>query len=539
MVAGAQKQSAPPGEAAAPTAAGLVLSSLILGALVSNLNLSVANIALPGIGRHFDASQTQMNLVALGASLGLAMSVLYFGALGDRYGRKQLLLLGMVLTVPASLLSAYAPSVPVLIGARIFTGLAAGLAYPTTLALITALWGQGAARTKAIALWSGVSGGGAMIGPVLAGVMLERFWWGSVFLIALPPAIVAAVLVARSVPAHVNESSERVDHLGGVLSVVMVAALVLGLGTISAPGQLARSLALIALAAVLVVVFGRHQARTDSPLYDLTVARRVLFWVPAVAGMIVFGSLMGSTFIGQQFMQNVLKYPTSAAGLAILPSALGMVAVAPLSARLVNERGSRFTLLAGYAFVFAATVVMLIFWREGSHYWSVGLGYLLVGTGAGLAMTPASRCLTSSVPVRRVGMASGTGDLQRDLGGSVMQAILGSLLTAGYAAEFARLLGESPQAKQVSQATQTALTQSFTSAQDVAANYPQYATAIEQAARQSFLQGANLAYACAAITVLLGALMVVRLFPGHAGETELLAQYQAADAPPPSPESAS
>src|SRR5437764_6982239 len=144
-------------EAAAPTAParpGLVLAALILVAAVANLNLSVANVALPSIGKHFDSGQTTLDLIAVGYSLGLACSVLWLGAVGDRYGRKLMLLSGTVLAVPMSLLAAWAPSDVVLFIARLGGGLAAGMAYPTTLALITALW-SGSSRTKSIALWSG------------------------------------------------------------------------------------------------------------------------------------------------------------------------------------------------------------------------------------------------------------------------------------------------------------------------------------------------------------------------------------------------
>src|SRR5689334_24129992 len=167
-------------ESVVPERAQLVLLSLILVAAVANLNLAVANVALPDISLHFGASQTQLDLVAVGYSLGLAASVLYLGAIGDRYGRKMLLVLGVTLSVPACLLAAWAPSVEVLVLARIFGGLAAGMAYPTTLALITALW-AGPPRTKSIALWSAGGGAIAALGPLLSGLALEHFWWGSVF----------------------------------------------------------------------------------------------------------------------------------------------------------------------------------------------------------------------------------------------------------------------------------------------------------------------------------------------------------------------
>ena len=154
------------GGGSTPARAGLVLGSLIAVAAVANLGLAVANVALPSIGDAFDSSQTALNLIAVGYSLGLAASVLYFGAVGDRYGRKLLLVLGMLLTIPADCLAAWAPTEEVLICARILGGLAAGMAYPTTLALITALW-AGASRTKAIALWAAIGGAISALGPLL------------------------------------------------------------------------------------------------------------------------------------------------------------------------------------------------------------------------------------------------------------------------------------------------------------------------------------------------------------------------------------
>ena len=197
---------------------------------------------------------------------------------------------------------------------------------------------------------------------------------------------------------------------------------------------------------VALVLFVIRQRRAENPLYDLHIAARPTFWVAAVAGVIVFGSLMGAMFIGQQFLQNVLGYSTLDAGLAILPAAIFMVLVAPRSAKLVEARGARFTLLLGYVFVLLGFVTMLAFWKEGIPYWIVGLGYAFVGIGVGFAGTPASHSLTGSVPVTKAGMASGTADLQRDLGGAIMQSIFGALLAAGYAASMAAAVAGSPNA---------------------------------------------------------------------------------------------
>lgn len=513
-----------------PAKAGVVLTALILGAVVANLNLSVANVALPDIGKALDAGQTEINLIAVGCTLGLAMSVLYLGALGDRYGRKLMLKLGMILTLPASAVSAWAPDGIVLIGGRIFTGVAAGLAYPTTLALITALWGPGRKRVAAIALWSGIGSGGAVLGPVIAGALLEWFWWGSVFLIAVPPAVVALLLVWKFVPAHVNESTKPVDNLGGVLSVFMIAALVLGLSAIAAPGAFVPSLIIIGLSLVVGFFFMLRQRRAPNPLYDLRYAKRRLFWISAISGMIVFGSLMGSMFVGQQFIQDVLGYSSLSAGLAVLPAAVMMVAMSPVAARLVNSLGSRDTLLIGSALVVAGFVVMFILWTEQTPYWQVGIAYASVGAGVSIALAPASRALTSSVPVDHVGMASGTSDLQRDLGGSIMQALLGSLLTAGYAAAIAKQISDSSQAASITAETQATLQKSFTSAQAVGEQYPQYASQIAEAARESFLTGANWAY-LAAIVAGVGAIVLVWVaYPKKQREAEMLQEYAKEDA---------
>jgi len=518
--------TAPPPGSSSPARAPVVLGALIAVAAVANLNLAVANVALPDIGKAFDAGQTGLDLVAVGYSLGLAASVLYLGALGDAHGRKEMLLAGTALAIPASLAAGLAPSITVLFFARLVGGLAAGMAFPTTLALITALW-RGAERTRAIALWSALGGGISALGPLISGALLTHFDWSSVFFVTLPLALVALYLAWRYIPDHVNETSGPVDNLGGILSVLMVAALVLAINFAPVPdaGLAAAALGLVAVAAI--VAFVLRQLRTPSPLFDLDVARRRVFWVAACAGIIVFGSLMAAMFIGQQYLQNVLGYSTLDAGLAILPAALLMVVVAPRSAKLVEARGARFTLLLGYAFCLAGFVVMLLLWTDGAAYWRVGLGYGLIGIGVGFAGTPASHSLTASVPVHRAGMASATADLQRDLGGAIMQSILGALLTAGYAAAASSAVATAPDA--VSTSVENELTKSFSSAAAVAEQHPHYANSIVEAARVAFLQGDSWAYLAGIVAICLGAALVALRFPDKKEEAELLAAYAEED----------
>jgi MFS transporter, DHA2 family, multidrug resistance protein len=512
-----------------PDRAGLILVALILVAAVANLNLSVANVALPEIGAAFDSSQTALNLIAVGYSLGLAGSVLWLGALGDRYGRKLMLIAGMVLSVPACLLAAYAPSDGVLFAARVVGGISAGMAYPTTLALITALW-SGQARTRSIALWSAIGGGIAALGPLVAGALLQHFWWGSVFLVTLPLVGVALLMAVVFVPSHVNETTDPVDNLGGILSAVLVGALILGINFAPVPNEGALALGLLALAAAATVAFFIRQRRTRDPLYDLHVAARPTFFVAACAGIIVFGSLMAAAFVSQQYLQNVLGYSTVQAGAAILPAVVFMVIVAPRSAKLVGARGARFTLLFGYVFLFLAFLWMLLFWEDDSSYWQVALAYAFMGIGVGLAGTPASHSLTGSVPVRRAGMASGTADLQRDLGGALLTSIFGALLAAGYASAMGAEIAASPQGQRVTESTQSQLQLSYASAADLAHENPRYSSEILAAAKTSFLQGDDWAYAAGLVAILLGAAVVFFLFPKKEDEERLLASYHTADA---------
>jgi hypothetical protein len=234
-------------------------------------------------------------------------------------------------------------------------------------------------------------------------------------------------------------------------------------------------------------------------------------------------------YIGQQFLQNVLGYSTIGAGAAILPAAVCMVLVAPRSAKLVENAGARVTLLFGYLFVLLGFLTMLLLWKESIPYWKVALGYAFVGIGVGLAGTPASHSLTGSVPVTRAGMASGTADLQRDLGGAILQSIMGAFLTAGYAAAASAAIASS--GKNVSDDLQGELTKSFSSATDTAQRYsPSIQDNIVAAAKTSFLQGDQWAYLAGIIAVVIGAVIVFFLFPKSREERRMLAEFAEMDA---------
>jgi hypothetical protein len=287
---------------------------------------------------------------------------------------------------------------------------------------------------------------------------------------------------------------------------------------------------LLAVALVTGILFFLRQRRARNALYDLRVAVRPTFWVAACAGIIVFGSLMAAAFVNQQYLQNVLGYSTLQAGAAILPAVAFMVFVAPRSAKLVEANGSRQTLLSGQFLLLVSFVLMLLLWKEDIPYWKVALPLCFLGAGVGLAGTPSSNSLTGSVPIRRVGMASGTADLQRDLGGALMTSVLGALLTLGYASAMGQLIDQS--GRNVTESTQAQLQLSYASAENLAAAHPQYASQITAAAKQSFLDGDQWAYIGAMAAVVVGMSLVFFFFPRKDEEEALRGSYHAADAAP-------
>ena len=490
------------------------------------MNLSIANVALPDIAVGLDASQVGLNLVAVGFSLGLSISVLYLGALGDRYGRKGMLVTGLILGIPAAILASLATSVDILLAARLLGGIAAGMAYPTTLALITALW-TGSRRTKAIALWSALGAGLSALSPVLAGALLTVAPWGWAFLIPIPFGLVALWIVIKEVPGKMHEDSDPVDHTGGVLSAIFIGALVIAINFAALEGQHLTVIISASIALVGGILFFWRQKSTKFPLFDLRFAKRPTFWVAAAAGIIVFGSLMGAMFVGMQYLQNVLGYNTLLAGLAILPCPIFMVAIAPYSSGMITRWGSRITLLIGFAFCLIGFGMMLVVWGMTSSYFAIGLAYAFVGVGVGIAGTPSSHALTDSVPVAKVGMASGTGDLQRDLGGAIMQSVMGAILGAGYAAALTHRIAGAPAnvQAQITADMKDALTKSFGSAVDLASKYPDYKNAVIQAARESFLAGANWAYASGILAAIIGAALVWFFFPRHEREVAMYREF--------------
>lgn len=511
-----------------PPRAGLVLAALILGAVVANMNLGIANVALPSIGRDLDASQTQITAIANAFTLALAASVLYLGAIGDKYGRKKLFLAGAALSVPGALLSAFAPNAESLMAARFVSGLAAGMLFPVTLSMVTALF-RGAAQTRAVALWTGIGVGFAALGPLIGGALLTEFWWGSVFLITIPLALLDLILGWRVLPWRAGEDADSVDHVSGVLSVVMVGSLIIALQFLP-QGINPVLVGLFALAAVGLILFLRRQrsARVERPLVDLEAISVPTFWVSAVAGTISFGCLMGALFIGQQFTQNVLGYSPLKAALVNFPCALMMFVASVLAGRLMLARGSRVTFALGLAVISLGLADMFLLWGETSPLWHIVLGYSLIGLGVGSAATPASHSLMASLTVSRAGLGSAFTDLSRDFGGAVMNAVMGSMLAIVYGQSITRTIAGLPAEQQSALTGEITdrLVSGFTGAEQVAQEYPAQQSEIIGAAAQAFTEGKTWSLLIACLLTLIALGLVLLRYPSKAQEDEFFTKMR-------------
>ena len=421
-----------------PDRAGVVLLALILVAAVANLNLSVANVALPSIGQAFDSSQVTLNLIAVGYSLGLAASVLYLGAIGDRYGRKLLLVLGTSLAIPMSLLAAYAPSDEVLFVARVGGGVAAGMAYPTTLALITALW-SGPARTTSIALWSALGGGIAALGPLVSGALLTEFDWGSVFLISVPVMVVLLIVAPLLLPEFRDPNAGRLDIYSATLSLGSVLALIYSLKRFAEQGLDPLAAFVFAEGLVLGWVFVRRQRRLVDPLIDVRLFRAPAFNVSLGLYMLATLVAFGAYIYIAQHLQLVLGLTPFAAGLATVPSMLGFVA-GSLFVPMIVRRVSRATIMAAGLVLAAAGFYVLSLAAA-----STGLGALIAGSviysiGISPVVILATDLIVGSAPVEKAGAAAAISETSSELGGALGIAILGSIGIAVYRGVMAEAL---------------------------------------------------------------------------------------------------
>lgn len=405
-----------------------ILSVLVICLLVVILDNTILNVALKTIQEDLDASQSQMQWAVDAYALVFAGLLITWGVLGDRFGRKKLLLLGMVAFGATSALCSLASSPTTLILFRALMGIGAAAVQPQTLSIIQNVFDPDE-RPKAIGIWAGASGMAIALGPIAGGALIKYFWWGSIFLVNVPIVIVGVVAIVILVPDSKNPRPQRLDPLGVILSIVALVVLVFGIieGGNSNDWLAWKSSGAIILGLALLTLFVYLQKRSTHPTIDMNLFRNRHFSAGTICIALTFFALMGSTFYLAYFLQAVRGYTALAAGVALIAVAAAVMIAAPLSARLSRRFGPRVVAGAGLT-IFGLSMLSYAFSTRTEPQWAIEVQMFAMGTGMGLTMAPATNSIMSAVPREKAGAGSAVNNTVRQVAGALGVAILGSLL---------------------------------------------------------------------------------------------------------------
>jgi EmrB/QacA subfamily drug resistance transporter len=493
---------------------------VILGILCTCLVLIVAavsslNIAIPSIQRSLGASQTELQWIIDSYALVFAGFLLPAGALGDRYGRKWMLLLGLAIYGVTSVLAAVADSPTQLIVMRATGGIGAALIMPATLSLLTSVFPPHE-RGRAIAVWAGFAGAGGAIGVVGSGLLLEHYWWGSAFFVAVPIVAVAMIAVMLIVPNSKDPSGHPLDPAGSLLSVVSLVSLVFAI--IEGPER-GWSDVLVVGGFVLAVVAGygfiRWENRATHPMLDPQYFRIPRFAMSAVTVTIVFFVMFAMFFSLSQYFQFVRDYSPLETGLATLPFAVTMIIVAPRGPLVQQRITVRRTIALGLSFV-ALGALLLAFVSKDAPYLLVAVAVVIMACGSGLATPSATTGIMSSLPMSKAGVGSAVNDTTREVGGAVGIAVVGSVLASVYRSDLGDATASFPE-----QARELARDNIGSAVQVGRETFAGDPTALQRYLDEvggAFTHGFNIGMAVASAAALLGALSVLRWYPRGVAE---------------------
>ncbi|MBO0815059.1 MAG: MFS transporter, partial [Actinobacteria bacterium] len=419
---------------------GLILVTLCLAALVINLDTTIVNVALPALVRELGATTAGLQWVVDAYNLAFAALILAAGSLGDRLGRKGMLLAGLGVFGAASLAGSLAASTGQLIAARAVMGLGAAMMFPATLSLLTNVFTERRQRAAAIGLWGASAGVGVALGPIAGGWLLERFWWGSVFLLMVPVAALVAGLAAWRVPTSRDPRTPRLDGRGLVLSAAGMSLLVYGI--IQAPGRGWASAATIGTLAAGVVMLGLLAAAersTASPMIDVSLFRNPRFTAASGAVAISFFALLGFIFLITQYFQVVHGYSPLSTGVRLLPVAASIAMASTVGTRLTVPLGNKVIVAGGLALVCAA-LAWISTVSQATSYGVLAAQMVVFGLGMGLTQAPSTEAIMGAVPKEKAGIASAVNGSTRLFGGTLGVAVIGSVAASLYASRLTALL---------------------------------------------------------------------------------------------------
>jgi EmrB/QacA subfamily drug resistance transporter len=494
---------------------GAALAALCLGALILNVDTTIVTVALPDLVRQTGATTTDLQWVVDAYSLAFGALVLAAGSLSDRLGRKGMLLAGIAVFSAGNLAGSQAGSAAGLIGARAAMGVGAAMIYPSTLSLITSVFTGRGERARAIGLWGACAGVGVAVGPIAGGWLLERFWWGSIFVLMALLAGVVAVGVAAAVPTSRDPATAPVDRRGLVLSAAGMGVLVFGV--IQAPGWgwgSASAAAVIAGGVAVLAIMAVAESRSAHPMIDVSLFRNPRFTAASAAVAMALFTLLGFIFLMTQYFQVVKSYSPLSTGVRLLPLAATVMVTSIAGTRLAVRVGTKVVVGAGLALFGLA-----MFWAsrdsQATSYAVLVAQEVVLGAGLGLTQAPTAQAVLGAVPAEKAGLASAVNGSTRLFGGTLGVAVVGSVASSVYAS---RLLGTLPPglpAGVVGTAKGSVGGAALAAQQLRAVGLHGAARGLDAAAVQAFLHG--LAYGCtvAGGVAVAGFVLVVVALPGR------------------------
>jgi EmrB/QacA subfamily drug resistance transporter len=488
-----------------------ILGTLVLSLLVVVLDNTILNVALKTIQQDLSATQSELAWSVNAYTLVFAGLLFTYGVLGDRYGRRRALVIGLVVFGVASALSAFSRSPEALIASRALMGIGGAAVMPSTLSIISNVF-EPDERGKAIGIWAGFVGVAVAIGPITGGLLLEHFWWGSVFLVNVPVVLLALGAILWIVPESKDPSPHGLDLRGVALSIVGLVLLVYGIikggettewGSAVVLGPLLGGLAVLAL-------FVQLQRRTRSPMLDVTLFRNPAFSAACGAVTLVMFALFGAVFFMSFYLQYAREYSPLEAGVRLLPVAVALSFFSPRSAKLVRRFGVKAVCAGGMLLMTAAFSGYRLI-DEDTSIWVVELLLFVQAAGMAHVVAPATESIMSTLPRERAGAGSAVNTTVRQVGGALGVAVLGSILSAGYRA------GITPSLDVLPERVRALAGESIGSTQLAAQALPPAARAeLEAAAVDAFVGGMHAAATGSALVAFLGALVVLRWLPGRA-----------------------
>jgi EmrB/QacA subfamily drug resistance transporter len=410
-----------------------ILSVLVLALLVTSIDHTIINVAMPRLVGDLGANTAQLQWIVASYTIGFAGLLLTAGSVGDRFGRRHALLAGLAAFLGGSIVAATADSTTALVTGRCVMGLGGALIMPTTLSILVNVFGDPRERAKAIAGWTAASGAGIAIGPIVGGALMRSFSWSSVFWINVPLLVLAFLGALHLVPESRDPNATRLDPIGAALSIAAISTLVYAI--IQAPDRgwtSTASIVTFAVGAAVAVVFAVWETHRDDPMLDLALFRDRSFSAGSIALALLFFAMAGTVFLQAQYLQFVLQYTPLAAGFALVPAAVGMLFGTGAGAHVAETHGGRIAVTVGTLIAAAGVAVQAAF-VDGVSYAPTGVGLLLFGLGAGVAMPAATEMIMATLPPARAGVGSAVNDTVREFGGALGVAVIGSVAATSYA----------------------------------------------------------------------------------------------------------